>query len=184
MSAQEAGGIPWLRIIAQIRVDRQVGGTGWSVARSVHSSRYGIELPNLSLAGGTVKKQIEQAYLEATGQWRGCSWHTKFGPDELNLCDISCSQAQLMARATCGNEAESWRNASRWLREVERDARRAENAASRAAKLCWEGNFQDAATYGKKAQHLEAKYRADGVWQSFSQLIDAAASAKVASNRI
>lgn len=129
------------------------------------------------MVGRTVKKQIEQAYLEATGRWQGCSWHTQFGSKNLDLCDMSSSQAQLMARATSGEEAEAWREASKWLRQLERDARRAENAATRATKLCEEGKFRAAARSAKRAYELESNYRTSEVWSDFFHLIEKSVAA-------
>jgi hypothetical protein len=113
-----------------------------------------------------------QAFLSGVGKWTGCDWPTRFGTTGLDLNGLTAAQALLMARATAGAESADWRAAARWLDEVEADARKAEEAASRAARLAADGRLVEAAEQAKLACALEGRYREERVWR---QLYDALA---------
>ena len=117
------------------------------------------------------RDDILQAFLRGRDRWAGCDWPTRFGPTGLNLCELTSSQALLMARATAGAEAAEWRAAAHWLAEVEAAAREAEQEATRAARLAAEGQLTEAAERARSALDLEARYRPPVVWRALHEAI-------------
>jgi hypothetical protein len=114
---------------------------------------------------------ITQAFLNGVGRWCGCVWPTRFGATGLDLRGLTAEQALLLARATAGAEAADWHAAARWLAEVEADARRAEEAASLAARLAGEGHVAEAVKLIRAACDLEGRYRPAVVWRPLHDAI-------------
>lgn len=104
------------------------------------------------------------AFLQGAGKWTGCSWPTRFGNSALNLDGLKASQARLMARSTAGAERAEWVAATRFLEEVERDAREAEEEACLAADLAILGQFDSAVQHMQRACSLESKYGTGRIW--------------------
>jgi hypothetical protein len=115
--------------------------------------------------------EILRAFVRGRGRWAGCDWPTRFGTTGLNLCTLTAAQAQLMARATAGDEAADWRAAVCWLREVEADARKAEKEAGRAVCLAADGRLADAVEPARAAMMLEEGYRPAVVWRPLHDAI-------------
>ena len=115
--------------------------------------------------------EIAPAFLSGKGRWTGCDWPTRFGALGLDLCALTAKQARLMASATAGAEAADWRAAARWLAEVEADAQRAQEAATRAARLAAEGRLAEAAEQARAACDLEGRYRPAAVWRPLHDAI-------------
>jgi hypothetical protein len=108
---------------------------------------------------------IITAFLQGFGKWTGCTWATRFGAGGINLVGLKSSQARLMARSTAGAERADWTAATRWLEEVERDAKEAEEEACLAADLAILGQLESAAGHMQRACSLESKYGGERVWQ-------------------
>lgn len=109
--------------------------------------------------------EIINAFLRGYGRWRTCSWPTEFGKRKLNLEGVKASQAALMARATAGDERTTWLAATRWLDQVEEDARKAEEHAELAADLAILGQVERAMAQVEAACRLESQYTADRTWR-------------------
>jgi hypothetical protein len=114
---------------------------------------------------------ITAAYLQGLGKWTGCCWPTRFGSNEINLQGLRSSQTVLLARSTAGLERAEWSAATRWLEEVERDARKAEDEACLAVDLAAFAEWERALTHAQTACDLEAKYSAELVWQPLRRVI-------------
>lgn len=109
--------------------------------------------------------EIITAFLNGCGQWRGCCWPTQLGEGRLNLQGLRSSQAILMARSTAGKERADWTAATRWLEQVERDAREAQEHAELAADLAIFGQLDQACELALRACQLESQYRTPTAWQ-------------------
>jgi hypothetical protein len=116
---------------------------------------------------------IQQAFTDAQGNWRGCDWSTRFGPDGIELCGLNSRWAWLMARATSGQEAVQWKEAAVWLAELETDAASAEQEARAAMDLVHAGDLANALLRARRACELERKYRTPRIWQPLCMLIEA-----------
>ena len=128
----------------------------------------------LSLNHAEVIQHINHCYLATAGLWRGCDWTTSFGPHRLDLCGLKAKQTRLLEEATSGKESEAWAAATRWLEQIERDAREAQSAASSAVELL--GKHQCAAALARitEACRLESRYHEELVWGPLRDLIAAA----------
>lgn len=118
-------------------------------------------------------ESVTRVYESATRQWWGCNWRTEFGSRKLNLCDVRSRQARLMANATSGDESSAWEQATRYLAEVEVDARNAERAAAHAISMVDNGRWRDALSEMDIAVKLESKYRESIVWRPLRNEITA-----------
>jgi hypothetical protein len=114
---------------------------------------------------------ITSVFLQGLGKWTGCAWPTRFGNTGINLQGLKSSQTVLLARSTAGSERAEWSAATRWLEEIERDARKAENEASLAVDLAVFGEWERALAHAQTACDLEAKYRSELVWQPLRNMI-------------
>lgn len=109
--------------------------------------------------------EIITAFLKGLGRWKNCSWPTEFGKRKLELAGVKSSQAALMAGATSGDERTTWLAATRWLDQVESDARKAEELAELAADLAILGQSERALALAEQACSLESKYTTDNTWR-------------------
>jgi hypothetical protein len=101
---------------------------------------------------------IKQLLQAAQHGWRGCDWHTSFGPKKLDLCGIRSRQARLVAKATRGDESQCWCEAVRWLTAVESDASDAAELAAYAIAKAQQNAWPEACELLRKAEGLESKY--------------------------
>ncbi|MGB7346595.1 MAG: hypothetical protein WBD20_20405 [Pirellulaceae bacterium] len=101
---------------------------------------------------------MKQLIQVAKDHWRGCDWSTQFGPRKLDLAGIRSRQASLAAKATRGDEAICWKEAVRWLTEVEQDAVHASEFADQAFAEAKNGCWTSASNLFLQAEQLEAKY--------------------------
>ena len=123
------------------------------------------------MAGTAALDQTFSAiYDELEGRWTGCDWTTDFGPNHLDLRDVTARQASLLARATSGQESDQWQEAARWLTEVEADAQSARQAAQTAVQEAAAGHLPSALTHAQRACDLEQAHHPRPVWQP---LVDA-----------
>jgi hypothetical protein len=113
----------------------------------------------------------ERAFLQASGKWGGCDWPVQFGKLGLNLRGLESRHADLMARATSGEESTEWRRAAKWLARIEQDARQAEDYARAAVELT-DKQLDEAVRSAEQACYLEAKYHDHLVWQPLRDLLD------------
>jgi len=123
------------------------------------------------------RDDLARLYRQSQRQWQGCAWPTSFGPAGLNLQGLRSEQAQLMANATAGQEARTWKKAAAWLREVEADARKADDCAALALQHALAGDLDRAGLYAEQAWTLESKYRLPAVWGPFREALLAATEA-------
>ena len=70
-----------------------------------------------------------------------------------------------MAGATAGDERTNWVAATRWLDQVETDARDAEKQAQLAVDLAMGGQLERALAHVERACQLESQYTADETWR-------------------
>jgi hypothetical protein len=118
-------------------------------------------------------RRIVEIYTRSRGKWIGCDWSTSFGSRQLNLNGLTSEQAQLVARATAGEEAREWRAAGHWLVQVEQDAFRAENEAGVAMLMFKSGNLDRALGHAARACSLEANYHQNPIWERFRRALAA-----------
>jgi len=109
--------------------------------------------------------EVIAAFLRGFRKWTGCCWPTEFGPLKLNLEGVKSSQAALMAGATTGSERAEWCNATDWLKQVEDDARKAEEEAQHATNLAVLGHLREARQHAQEACHLESQYTSFTTWR-------------------
>ena len=114
---------------------------------------------------------VGEAFGQSVGHWFGCDWKTSFGPRQSNLEGINSVQAAMLADATSGAEGENWRRASRWLAQVEQDAREAELLAHQALEAFQVDRLQLALDLANRACQIENRYRPPIVWASFRDAI-------------
>lgn len=69
-----------------------------------------------------------------------------------------------MAGATSGDERTTWLAATRWLDQVEKDARKAQEQAELAAGFAVLGELERALPHAEQACRLESQYRPDDTW--------------------
>jgi hypothetical protein len=126
---------------------------------------------------------ISRAYAEATGEWVGCDWPTRFGCTRLNLQGWKADEAEAMARVTVGaDEGADWRSAAVWLARVEKDATDAEEQATLAVAAAYAGRWRSALEHARVARIIEfaAGRPLRGkplLWQPLFRAIEAAARA-------
>ena len=80
-----------------------------------------------------------------------------------------------MADATAGDEAAAWEDATSFLRQVEVDARNAEEHAMKAAAFVLAADNAQALIEINKAVDLESKHRDSVVWKPMRGAIAALA---------
>ena len=105
------------------------------------------------------------------GRWVGCDWPTEFGPGRLNLQSMTADQAALLVRATGGWESSQWREAARFLAQVESDAKAARRAAAIARDHALAGQLHDALAHAQRACELERRYHAYSGWEPLEAAI-------------
>jgi len=138
----------------------------------------------LSWEEGMDKNAIRDAYFEARGKWRGCEWPTSFGTAGLNLNGLKAAHALLLAQAMAGIEAQGWREAARWLEELELDVLVAEQDARTAVNLVVAGDLTGAVAHARQAKALEAKYRTPCVWRPFCEAVEAMAEVPISPSQV
>jgi hypothetical protein len=114
---------------------------------------------------------VTKTFAVASGGWTGCDWTTKYGEFELNLKGLRARQTRVLSEATSGLESECWENASRWLAQVEKDARAAESAAKQAVQHVETQEMEAAVQFIQMAISLEAKYRSAKTWAPLAAVI-------------
>ena len=124
----------------------------------------------IELLGSPLVERLQRAFHAGQSQWVGCDWDTDFGPRRLNLRGLTSRQARLLANAMAGEESQTWHDASRWLTQVEADARIAETAARSAIAHALNNDWCDAERDAMKAIKIESSYPRPSVWQ---ELFDA-----------
>ncbi len=122
-----------------------------------------------------VTRQVTDGYLAAAESWQGCDWTTSFGPRGLDLRGLKAKQTRLLVEATSGEESDAWAAATRWLEQVEGDARNARSAASSAVERFAKQQWAAALARANAACELESQYHAQLVWGPLRDLIAAAA---------
>lgn len=123
-------------------------------------------------------KEISEMYLTAVDRWTGCDWTTNFGSRHLNLKGMHSKQTRLLAEATSGEESSAWGDATRWLDQVQRDAKAAQTAAETAIECLQKDDVSSALSKIKEACQLESRYRQPGVWAPLCELISVAAESR------
>jgi hypothetical protein len=118
-----------------------------------------------------------EAYLQAVGKWAGCDWPVQLGSRTGNLQGLTATQAQLLARATAGQEAAQWRAACSWLGYLEEQAEEAEAEAAAAVALARGGQWREALGRAERAVAIEAAYHQQLVWQPLREAIQAGLAA-------
>lgn len=116
-------------------------------------------------------KEISDVYLAAVDRWTGCDWTTNFGSRHLNLHGMNSRQTRLLAEATSGEESSAWGDATRWLDQVQRDAKAAQTAAATAIECLQKDDVSAALSKIKEARQLESRYRQPVVWAPLCVLI-------------
>ncbi len=106
-----------------------------------------------------------QFYASATGRWWGCNWQAEFGPLKLRLQNVRARQALLIAEATSGAESAAWDEATRYLAQVEADAKAAERAAAEAISFARDDRWEKALAAIEVSLALESKYRPSITWR-------------------
>lgn len=110
-------------------------------------------------------------FEQLAGRWVGCDWHTEFGPGRLNLQAMTAEQAALLGRATAGGESVQWREAARFLGQVESDAKAARRAAELALEHAVAGQLRSALEHAHRACELERRYHAIPGWEKLEAAI-------------
>jgi hypothetical protein len=149
--------------------------------RHEQAKRFVTSLPETEEVG---LEEIQKAYEDAVGQWRGCDWPTHFGRTGLDLADCTPAEAEALAVDAMGTEeAEDWSAAADWLGRVEGQAKRAEAQAALAVAAANAGEWSDALAWARKTLALEfasgRPVRRGGVftWGPLYQAIESAANA-------
>src|SRR5437764_959674 len=109
-------------------------------------------------APGVTTEGVRDAYFQAAGTWTGCNWPTSFGAGGIDLNGLKAAQATLLARATSGAEQADWLAASRWLAQVEKEAKEAEEQARTALVRAEAGRWEEAVVYARRACALASTY--------------------------
>jgi hypothetical protein len=100
--------------------------------------------------------EIAQAFAQASGQWTGCDWPTRFGESGLNLAGMTPMDAWSMMEKTQGTSAPAdWQSAARWLDQVRHHAACAEAAATSALRCAQSGDWPAAKRHAEHAWLLE-----------------------------
>ena len=84
---------------------------------------------------------------------------------------MTADQAALLGRATCGLESIQWREAARFLAQIEADARAARRAAELARDHAIAGQLHDALSHAQRACDLERRYHAVVGWEPLEAAI-------------
>ena len=103
-------------------------------------------------------KHSSGSFERLAGHWIGCDWQTEFGSGRINLQAMTAEQAALLGRATAGWESFQWREAARFLGQVEADAKAARRAAELARDHAIAGQFPIALGHAERACELERRY--------------------------
>ena len=114
---------------------------------------------------------FEGLFERIAGHWVGCDWRTEFGPGLFNLQAITAEQAALLGRATAGWESFQWREAARYLAQVEADAKAARRAAELARDHAAVGQLRTALEHAHRACELERRYHANPGWEPLEAAI-------------
>jgi len=109
---------------------------------------------------------VIQSYDAAHDQWLICDWPTEFGTLKLNLMGLRSFQAERLAYATSGKESSEWQKAANWLRNVEADAREAQELATQARDASLRNDHLHAIDLIKQACQIEATWHQTLVWES------------------
>jgi hypothetical protein len=124
---------------------------------------------------------VREAYRQATGAWTGCDWTTTFGKTCLNLNGRTAAAAAAMAEKAVDPEAaRDWREAARWLYQVERSARDAEEEGAAAVEAAGKGEWREALEHAERAWALEFStgrpiwHSFPVAWQRFRRAVEAA----------
>jgi hypothetical protein len=110
-------------------------------------------------------------YERLQAHWAGCDWPTQFGSGRLNLQSITADQAALLGRATSGWESIQWREAARFLAQIESDAKAARRAAALARDHAIAGQLHHALAHAQRACELERRYHARPGWEPLEAAI-------------
>jgi len=111
--------------------------------------------------------EVDQAYEEGTGTWRGCDWPTRFGKMGLNLDGWNAAEARSMTQKNQGTPVgDGWLAAARWLAQVEEHARQAEARAAAAVAAAKDGDWPAALQLAELAWALEFT-TGRAIWHSF-----------------
>jgi hypothetical protein len=116
-------------------------------------------------------ESLTNLYDRLKGRWVGCDWPTEFGPSRLNLQSMTADQAALLGRATCGSESIQWREAARFLAQIESDAKAARRAAELACHHAVAGRPADALAHAHRACDLERRYHSLSTWEPLEEAI-------------
>ena len=108
--------------------------------------------------------QVHEVFHRISKCWTGCHWPTEFGPLKLQLQNIRAYQALMLANATCGEEANQWNAASKWLIDTERAANCALQAGELAVACLSCGRWQQAWSAIEIACSIQIGYLPGGVW--------------------
>ena len=90
--------------------------------------------------------------------WHGCDWPTRFGPRRLDLKGVKSRSAEMMSRATRGQESQDWAEATVWLKRVEADAQVAFGLIANSIEYLRQGRFCEAKMALVEAADLETKH--------------------------
>tara|TARA_R110002049_G_scaffold4601_5_gene32604 strand:- start:837109 stop:837489 length:381 start_codon:yes stop_codon:yes gene_type:complete len=115
---------------------------------------------------------LREAIDQAKSGWRGCNWHTDFGPRSIDLRGLKSWQAILASKATRGDESKRWHEAAQWLAEVERAANQAADIAEKAFSAAESRDFAAAIRMLGDASSLELKFVGSGEYERARQLCE------------
>jgi hypothetical protein len=118
-----------------------------------------------------LNETFDGIFEQLQGRWVGCDWRTEFGPGRLNLQAMTADQTALLGRATGGWESFQWREAARFLAQVEADAKAARRAAELARDHAIAGQLQLALEHAHRACELERRYHASPGWEPLEAAI-------------
>ena len=104
-------------------------------------------------------EMLREAIGQAKSAWRGCDWHTNFGPRAIDLRGLRSRQALLASKATRGEESSRWKDAAQWLAEVERAADQAAQLADSALNAVETREYRSAAGLLAEAISLASAFR-------------------------
>jgi hypothetical protein len=116
-------------------------------------------------------ESLSGLYERLQGCWTGCDWPTEFGAARLNLQSMTAEQAALLGRATCGLESTQWREAARFLAQIEADAKAAQRAAEVARDHAIASQLHDALSHAQRACDLERRSHALVGWEPLEMAI-------------
>jgi hypothetical protein len=105
------------------------------------------------------------------GRWTGCDWPTAFGAARLNLQSMTSEHAALLSRATSGRESIQWREAARFLCQMEADVKAARRAAELARDHALAGQLRQALAHAERACQIERQYHAAPIWEALAKAL-------------